>query len=95
MEYLNKIEIQGRVGSHTIELKKNGSCGGWFDLHSEGLNGLPAVFDCRVEEDGRNVKDLSAGIGGKFVRVEGRMIQYGDIYYVMVTKLTVLEGARS
>ena len=95
MEYLNRIEIQGRVGSHTIELRKDGKWGGWFDLHSEGLDGVPSVFDCRVEEDGRNVKDLGAGIGGKFVRVEGRMIQYGDTYYVKVTKLNVVEGVRS
>ena len=95
MEYLNRIEIQGSVGSHTIELRKDGSWGGWFDLHSEGLDGVPCVFDCRVEEDGRNVKDLGAGIGGKFVRVEGRMIRWEDTYYVKVTKLNVVEGARS
>ena len=94
MNFINRIEIQGRVGSHKIELGKSGSWGGWFDLHSEGFDGMPAVFDCRVEEDGRGVKDLGAGIGGKFVRVEGRIIQYGDTYYVKVTKLNIVEGAR-
>ena len=94
MEYINKIEIQGRVGSHKIELGKSGSWGGWFDLHSEGFDGMPAVFDCRVEEDGKNVEDLGAGIGGKFVKVEGRLIPWDDSFYVHVTKLSIVEGSR-
>ena len=94
MEYINRIEIQGRVGEHTIGIREDGSWAGWFDLHSEGLDGVPSVFDCRVEEDGKGVKNLGAGIGGKIVRVEGRIIQYGDTYYVKVTKLNVVEGAR-
>ena len=95
MEYLNRIEIQGSVGSHDIRLNDDGIWTGYFDLHSEGLDGVPSIFDCRVEENGTTVKDLGAGIGGKFVRVEGRMIQYGDTYYVKVTKLDVVEGVRS
>ena len=39
MNFINRIEIQGRVGSHKIELGKSGSWGGWFDLHSEGFDG--------------------------------------------------------
>ena len=94
MNFINRIEIQGRVGSHTIELRKSGSWGGWFDLHSDGLDGVPSVFDCRVEEDGRGVKDLGAGIGGKFVRVEGRLIPWEDSFYVHVTKLSIVGGVR-
>ena len=93
MEYLNRIEISGRVGSHTIELRKNGSWAGCFDLHSKGLDGAPIVFDCRVEEDGAGVKDLAAGIGGKFVRVEGRMVQFNDTSNDRRTKLNVEAGA--
>ena len=94
MNFINRIEIQGRVGSHKIELGKSGSWGGWFDLHSEGFDGMPAVFDCRVEEDGKNVEDLGAGIGGKFVKVEGRLIPWDDSFYVHVTKLTIVGGVR-
>ena len=90
MNFINRIEIQGRVGSHKIELGKSGSWGGWFDLHSEGFDGMPAVFDCRVEEDGKNVEDLGAGIGGKFVKVEGRLIPWDDSFYVHVTKLSIV-----
>ena len=55
---------------------------------------MPAVFDCRVEEDGKNVEDLGAGIGGKFVKVEGRLIPWDDSFYVHVTKLSIVEGSR-
>ena len=94
MNFINRIEIQGRVGSHKIELGKSGSWGGWFDLHSEGFDGMPAVFDCRVEEDGKNVEDLGAGIEGKFVKVEGRLIPWDDSFYVHVTKLSIVGGVR-
>ena len=92
MEYINKIEIQGSVGDHSIGLRKDGSWGGWFDLHSE-VEGMPAVFDCRIEE-GNSVEDLGAGISGKFVKVEGRLIPWEDSFYVKVTKLNIVEGAR-
>ena len=93
MEYINRIEIQGRFGEHTIGIREDGSWAGWFDLHSEGFDGMPAVFDCRIEEDG-NVNDLGAGIGGKFVKVEGRLIPWDDSFYVHVTKLSIVEGSR-
>ena len=54
------------------------------------------VFDCHVAEDGKKVKDLGAGIGGKIVRITGRLVQYPEDnhadYYIYVTGLEVVGG---
>ena len=95
MEFINSVELRGRVGSHEIRLGKDGLWQGQFDLHTEGNPGFPACFDCRVKEDDRYVKDLGAGIGGKVVEVRGRLIPTENgRHYVQVTKLKVVEGAR-
>ena len=75
MEYLNRIELQGSVGCHDIRLNEDGYWTGYFDLHSEGLDGVPAIFDCRVEENGTTVKDLGSGIAGKVGHYGGGTIR--------------------
>lgn len=100
MEPLNKIEMRGRVGSHTISLRADGHWEGWFDLHvpTRGPSGnvQPETFECHVSEDGRYVKNLGAGIGGKIVNIRGRLLQFPvpdcDECYIHVTHLTVVGG---
>lgn len=100
MEPLNKVEMRGRVGSHTITLRKDGHWEGWFDLHvaTKDIHGIPQAlcFDCHVAEDGKKVKDLGAGIGGKIVQLRGRLISIPETdhneYYIHVTHLTVVGG---
>ena len=100
MSPLNKVEMRGRVGSHTISLRKDGHWEGWFDLHvgRKNMHGIaqPMVFACHVAEDGKKVKDLGAGIGGKIVLITGRLVQYPEEnridYYIHVTGLDVVGG---
>lgn len=102
MEPFNRVEMRGRVGSHTITLRDDGHWEGWFDLHvaTKNMHGVyqPMVFDCHVAEDGKKVKDLGAGIGGKIVRITGRSrlrVAGGDNhvdYYIHVTGLEVVGG---
>ena len=101
LQPINQVDMRGRVGSHTISMRDDGHWEGWFDLHvpTRGLHGvwMPQCFDCHVEEDGRHVKDLGAGIGGKIVNVRGRLIKFEDAgrddCYIHVTHLTVVGGA--
>ena len=74
---------------------------GWFDLHvaTRTMHGIwqPQVFDCHVSEDGKHIKDLGAGIGGKIVNVVGRLVQFPEENavdcYVQVSRLTVVGDA--
>ena len=92
MEYLNRVELRGRVGSHELELKSNGRWEGWFDLHVVLFGKISKCFDCRVMEDGAGVKDLGSGISGCIVGVEGRIMLFEDgTPYISVDRLTVLE----
>ena len=97
MKPLNKVEMSGRVGSHTISLRDDGHWEGWFDLHvaTKNMHGVlqPMVFDCHVAEDGKNVKDLGAGIGGSIVQITGRIVQFNILqYYIHVESLKVVGG---
>lgn len=96
MEPFNRVEMRGRVGSHTITLRDDGHWEGWFDLHvaTKNMHGVyqPMVFDCHVAEDGKKVKDLGAGIGGKIVRITGRIVHYHIDHYIHVTGLEVVGG---
>ena len=102
MEPLNRIEMRGRVGSHTISLRDDGRWEGWFDLHvpTRDLHGVyqSMSYDCHVAEDGTHVKDLGAGVGGCIVNVVGRLVRYPeadrDEYYIHVTRLTVVGGPK-
>lgn len=102
MEPLNRVEVCGRVGSHAISLRKDGRWEGRFDLHvaTKNMHGVcqPMVFDCHVAEDGKKVKDLGAGIGGKIVKITGRLVQFPETdhvdYYIHVTGLEVVGGAQ-
>ena len=96
MEYLNRIELRGRVGSHMIELGNDGLWRGQFDLHvvTKGIDGndVPMVFDCRVRE-GRMNGNLGAGISGRIVQLSGRLVPYGTCTpRVDVVRLSVLDG---
>lgn len=100
MKPLNKVEMRGRVGSHTISLRDDGHWEGWFDLYvvTKNIHNLyqSMVFDCHVVEDGKNVKDLGAGIGGSIVHITGRIVQYPDNNtlecYIHVDSLKVVGG---
>lgn len=97
MSPLNKVEMRGRVGSHTITLRNDGHWEGWFGLHvaTKNIHGLyqHMVFDCHVAEDGKNVKDLGAGIGGSIVQITGRIVQFNILqYYIHVESLKVVGG---
>lgn len=102
MEPLNIVEMRGRVGSHTITLGDDGYWKGWFDLHVVTKDGYgvyrPMVFDCRVVEDGKYIKDLGAGIGGCIVNVRGRLILFPETHqnecYILVTRLAVVGTAQ-
>lgn len=101
IEPLNRVEMRGRVGSHTISLRDDGRWEGWFDLHvpTKDLHGVyqPLSFDCHVAEDGKYVKDLGAGIGGCIVNVIGRLIRYPATDrddYIHVTRLAVVDGPK-
>lgn len=102
MEPLNKVEMRGRVGSHTISLRKDGHWEGWFDLYVVTKDGYgvyrPMVFDCRVVEDGKYIKNLGAGIGGCIVNVRGRLILFPETHqnecYILVTRLAVVGTAQ-
>lgn len=102
LQPLNRIELRGRVGSHTISLNdRTGMWEGWFDLHvaTRTMHGIwqPQVFDCHVSEDGKHIKDLGVGIGGKIVNVVGRLVQFPEENavdcYVQVSRLTVVGDA--
>lgn len=102
MEPLNKVEMRGRVGSYAITMMDDGHWEGWFDLHvaTKNMHGVyqPMVFYCHVAEDGKKVKGLGAGIGGKIVLITGRLVQRPEVvnrtdcYFIRVTSLEVVGG---
>ena len=96
---LNSVDMRGRVGSHEISLREDGRWEGQFDLYvpTKDSHGFwqPLAFDCHVAEDGKAVKNLGAGIGGKIVNIRGRILPYDDRLgcYIRVERLTVVGNA--
>lgn len=89
----NELVIEGRVGSHYIELGKDGYWRGQFDLRTQFDEYNSGLLDCRADEKMMNVHNLGVGIGGHRVRVGGKIRQHdnGDLY-IQVAKLEILSA---
>ena len=92
MRAFNKVILEGAVGSHLIDLGKDGLWSGQFDLHVQMDDYSVQIFDCRASESDLVKLDR---IGGHDVRVEGRIkIHHGGLLdqqpYIDVQKLAIL-----
>ena len=92
MRSFNKVVLEGAVGSHFIELGKDGLWRGQFDLHVAVKDQGVIVFDCLADEKDMSVHNLGTGIGGNDARVEGeiRRNKYSGTWYIHVTKIEIL-----